>query len=110
MGTIRYLAKYMKKESTNLGYNKKRYFASANLNCAPKLLYDFTEEEKQHLADFCESVTGNLVKETKKAKYYEIHFNELEHLGLNEHDIFSAEVLEQFKAAQIIFEDKKDNE
>lgn len=108
--TIRYLAKYMKKESTNLGYNKKRYFASRNLACASKLLYDFTDAEKTQLAAFCDIVAGNLVKVTNNARYYEIRFDELTQIGLTEDDILNTSILEQIINAHSVFDKDKTND
>lgn len=109
-GTIRYLAKYMKKESTNLGYNKKRYFASRNLACASKLLYDFDDHEQQQLAKFCDMIAGDLVKVTDNAKYYEIRFDELKKLGLNENDILDATTYEKLITARKVFDFDEDDD
>lgn len=109
-GTIRYLAKYMKKESTNLGYNKKRYFASRNLACASKLLYDFDANEQQQLAKFCDMIAGDLVKVIDNAKYYEIRFDELEKLGLNENDILDATTYEKLITARKVFDFDEDDD
>ena len=86
-GTIRYLAKYMKKDSTQIGYNKKRYFASRNLDFKNKQLYYFDDDDINKLDCFIDSTCGDLVKVTDKAKYYEIKLEDLESLGLTENDI-----------------------
>lgn len=88
-GTIRYLAKYMKKDSTQLGYNKKRYFASRNLNFKNKRLYYFDDEQRTSLHKFIDSACGDLVKATDKARYFEIPLSDLEKLGLTENDILN---------------------
>ena len=100
----------MKKESTNLGYNKKRYFASRNLACASKLLYDFDANEQQQLAKFCDMIAGDLVKVTDNAKYYEIRFDELEKLGLNENDILDATTYEKLITARKVFDFDEDDD
>ena len=86
-GVIRYLAKYMKKASTQIGYNKKRYFASRNLDFKNKQLYYFDDDDINKLDCFIDSTCGDLVKVTDKAKYYEIKLEDLESLGLTENDI-----------------------